>query len=177
MLMIVLKDRSFELLLNRVQIHEKVCELAAAIEKDYVAREPLFLVVLNGAFIFASDLLREMSMMTETAFIRLSSYHQVTSTGRVKESMPLSKSVKGRDVVIVEDIVDTGLTLRRLLEILRENEAASAEVVSLLSKARDTTHNPQLKYAGFEISDKFVVGYGLDYEGYGRNLKDIYQLV
>ena len=175
--MILLKDRSFKLLLTRHQIRERIYELATEIDRDYKQSEPLFLVILNGAFVFAADLLREMSIFPEIGFIRLSSYKNTKSTGAVTELFRLHERIENRDIVIVEDIVDTGLTLQYLFNMLRKEGANSWEIVSLLSRATNPVGKLKIKYLGFDIPDKFVVGYGLDYAGFGRNLKDIYQLV
>ncbi len=145
---------------------------------DYEKRCPIFIGVLNGSFLFMADLIKEIELDCEIDFIRVASYHGDSSTGQIKEAFGLPNNLKGRDVILVEDIVDTGLTVQYILAQLRAQEPASINVCSLLFKpAALLKPMPELTYVGFEIPNEFVVGYGLDYNGLGRNLKDIYRAI
>lgn len=170
------KDKEFEPYINSQQIQEAVAKLAARINQDYAGKTPLLLAVLNGSFMFAADLMRNIHVPSEITFIRLSSYNRTRSSGRVKELIGLEENIFGRHLIIVEDIVDTGLTMRHLIDELQELGPKSLEVATLLHKAEATKEPIDLKYIGFVIPQKFVVGYGLDYDGQGRNLNDIYSL-
>lgn len=169
-------DKTFEIYLSEEVIQQKVRELAAAINKDYEGKRPLFIGILNGSFIFASDLFKHITIDAEISFIKLISYKGTRSTGNVVTSIGLEEGLKGRDVVIVEDIVDTGKTMNEFLPQLRNQQPASLKIAALLHKPEATQFPLTLDYIGFRIPDKFVVGYGLDYDGLGRNLKEIYQL-
>ena len=145
---------------------------------DYEKRCPIFIGVLSGSFLFMADLIKEIELDCEVSFIRVASYHGDSSTGQIKEAFGLPNNLKGRDVILVEDIVDTGLTVQYILAQLRVQEPASINVCSLLFKpAALLKPMPELTYVGFEIPNEFVVGYGLDYNGLGRNLKDIYRAI
>lgn len=171
-----IKDKDFEPYIDSARIQEAVALMADRINKDYSGKTPLLLAVLNGSFMFASDLMKNISVPAEISFIRLSSYNRTRSSGRVKELIGLEENIFGRHLIIVEDIVDTGLTMRHLLDELQELGPKSLEVATLLHKAEATKEKIDLKYIGFVIPKKFVVGYGLDYDGQGRNLNDIYSL-
>ena len=172
----VIHNKQFKLFISAGEIQKKVDELAQRINVDYVNKAPLFVPILNGAFIFAADLLRAVTIPTEISFIRLSSYKKDQSTGKIKELLELQENISNRHVIIVEDIVDTGITLSHLLQAFDDLGAASIETVSLLYKPKPKRQDIALKYIGFTIPNRFVVGYGLDYDGLGRNLKDIYQI-
>lgn len=174
--MLQVKDKEFELYLSEGELGRRVKELGRIITADYKDRQPLVLGVLNGAFMFLSDLMKEVSVPLELSFIKLASYEGTSSTGNVKEVIGLNHQIKGRHVLVVEDIVDTGLSMTHLQETLAKQMPASVELVSLLLKPAALKVPLEVKYVGFEIPNKFVVGYGLDYDGYGRNLKEIYQL-
>ncbi len=171
-----IKDKDFVPFIESKRIQETVGQLAARINQDYNDKTPLLLAVLNGSFIFVADLMRHLNIPAEVTFIRLSSYNRTQSTGRVKELIGLEENIFGRHLIIVEDIVDTGITMRHLLDELQELGPKSLEVATLLHKAEATREKIDLKYVGFVIPQKFVVGYGLDYDGQGRNLNDIYSL-
>jgi hypoxanthine phosphoribosyltransferase len=159
------------------EILKQVKRVAGEINRDYDGREPLFLAVLNGAFIFAADLLREITIPCEISFVKMASYSGTVSTGQVKEIMGLSNDVEGRTVVIVEDIIDSGLTMKEMLELLHKKHPAAIHVASLLTKPDNLKVELDIKYNCFDIPNDFIVGYGLDYDGEGRNLKDIYTVV
>lgn len=171
-------DRSFEILISNTQINARIGEISSRLNTVYQGRTPVFIGVLNGSFLFMADLLKEMNIPCEVAFIRVSSYTGTQSTGTLKEVLGLPENLKGRDLILVEDIVDTGFTLTRILEKVYREEPASVSVCSLLFKPEALQHTiKELEYTGFEIPNEFVVGYGLDYDGLGRNLKDIYRTV
>ena len=170
-------DKSFETYLSEQDIQEKIKELAAAINRDYADKRPLFIAILNGSFMFAADLFKHINIDAEICFIKLVSYKGMRSTGHVTTAIGLDQDLFGRDVVIVEDIVDTGKTLGLFLPKLQHQQPASLKITALLHKPDATKHKLDLHYTGFTIPNKFVVGYGLDYDGLGRNLKEIYQVV
>lgn len=171
-----IKDKEFETYLSSDQIQKRVKELADQINSDYQGKIPLFIAILNGAFMFASDLFKELNTAVEISFIKVSSYDQLSSSGTVKNLIGLKETLHNRDVIILEDIVDSGLTMVKILEMVKQLEPKSVEVVALLQKPEARKVNVEIKYTGFEIPNKFVVGYGLDYDGLGRNFKDILQL-
>ncbi|WP_347159769.1 hypoxanthine phosphoribosyltransferase [Pontibacter chitinilyticus] len=174
---ITLHDCSFSTYISEEEIIARVVMLAEQLDKDYAEKKPLFLAVLNGSFMFAADLLKRVSIPCEVSFIRLSSYQDMQSTGKVKEILGLSEDVKGRHVVVLEDIVDTGHTVHGLLKQLQERGPASVEVATLLLKPECLQHPLDVKYVAKTIPNDFVVGYGLDYNNLGRNLRDIYKIV
>lgn len=169
-----LKDLEFKKLLTADRLAKKIGLLARRIEKDYKGRVPLFLPILNGSFIFASDLLREVGIPSRVSFVKASSYSGTATTGQLKTLIGHDESVFGMDIIIVEDIVDTGLTLEKIVTELKSLGTKSVETVALLRKKAAREKNIEVKYVGFELKEQFVVGYGLDYDGLGRNLKDIY---
>lgn len=175
--MIKLKDLFFEPYLSEKVILNRVKELAVSINRDYQTKNPIFLAVLNGSFMFMSDICKEISVDMSISFIKVASYSGLKSDGKVRELIGLGESLKDKDVLIVEDIVDTGTSMTHLLEIINNEQPSSVEVVSLLLKPGALKEPVKIKYIGFEIPDLFVVGYGLDFQGQGRNLKDIYQIV
>lgn len=170
-------DKSFEIYLSEAIIQDRIKEMAASINEDYKGKKPLFIAILNGSFIFAADLFRYLDIQAELCFIKLASYKGMKSSGNVVTSIGLEDDLYGKDVLIVEDIVDTGKTLHNFLPKLVHQQPRSLKIVTLLHKAEATEYPLQLDYVGFEIPNKFVVGYGLDYDGLGRNLRQIYQLV
>jgi len=169
-------DKSFEPYLSAEDISTAIKKLAAAINNDYKNKRPLFIAILNGSFIFASDLFKELTVEAEICFIKLASYKGTKSTGHVITAIGLDIDLIDRDVVIIEDIVDTGKTLNEFLPQLRHQHPASMKIVALLHKPEATLFPLQIDYLGFTIPDKFVVGYGLDYDGLGRNIPAIYKL-
>ena len=174
---ITLHDKSFESYLPEQQILQAIEMMATRINADYEGKKPLFLAVLNGAFMFAADLMKAVSLPCEISFIRVSSYQDMNSTGQVSEVIGLKESVQDRHIVILEDIVDTGQTVYALLQHISGKEPASIEIAALLIKPDCVQHPLQVKYIGKSIPNDFVVGYGLDYNGLGRNLRDIYKVI
>lgn len=170
-------DKTFETYLNEETIQARVKEIAEALNKDYAGRRPLFIAILNGSFMFASDLFKYLTIDAEICFIKLASYKGLKSTGNVITTIGLDDDLFGKDVVIIEDIVDTGKTLYNFLPKLEHQQPASIKLAALLHKPDATKFPLTIDYTGFSIPEKFVVGYGLDYDGLGRNLKEIYQLV
>ncbi|MBC3538521.1 hypoxanthine phosphoribosyltransferase [Rufibacter sediminis] len=174
---VTIQDKQFSIYLPERKILHSVEIVAARLSHDYRGKQPLFLSVLNGSFMFASDLMKEMSIPCEISFVRLSSYADMQSTGQVKELIGLKEEIRGRHVVVVEDIVDTGHTVAGLLPQLHQKGAASVEVATLLIKPDSLQHDLHIKYPAMSIANDFVVGYGLDYNGLGRNLRDIYKVM
>ncbi len=170
-------DKTFETYLDEATILQRVKELSEKISADYAGKKPLFIAILNGSFMFASDLFKQLNIEAELCFIKLASYKGMKSSGNVVTSIGLEDDLYGKDVVIVEDIVDTGKTLHDFLPKLEHQQPNSLKIVTLLHKSEATAHPLKLDYVGFDIPTKFVVGYGLDYDGLGRNLKEIYQVV
>ena len=173
---IQVQDKEFELFINAETINNAVTELARKLNEDLKGKNPLFLVVLNGAFIFASDLIKKITVDCEVSFVKLSSYAGTRSTSMVKELLGLNEVVKGRTVVVIEDIIDTGITMAGMISKLREMEAGEVLIVTCLFKPEAFAKDFTIDYIGMEIPNKFIVGYGLDYDGYGRNLPDIYKV-
>ena len=170
-------DKTFETYLSEQTIQEKIREIANAINRDYAGKRPLFIAILNGSFMFAADLFKSLTIDAEICFIKLVSYKGMKSSGQVVTAIGLDDDLFGKDVIIIEDIVDTGKTLNEFLPKLHHQQPASLKIASLLHKAEATKYPMVIDYLGFSIPDKFVVGFGLDYDGLGRNLKEIYQLV
>jgi hypoxanthine phosphoribosyltransferase len=169
-------DKTFEPYLKEVAIQEKITALAEALNKDYADKRPLFLSVLNGSFLFTADLFKQITIEAEVSFIKLASYKGTSSTGNVITAIGLDMNVKDRHVIILEDIIDTGKTLHHYLPQLESMQPASVKIAVLLNKKEALQYPVQVDYSCFDIPNKFVVGYGLDYDGLGRNSKDIYQL-
>lgn len=169
-----IKDKVFNLSIPEETIIGQVKRVAAEINRDLADSNPIFLCVLNGAFMFAGDLMKHINIPSEISFVKLSSYSGTESTGRVKQLIGLSDTLRGRTVVIVEDIVDTGLTMLRLLDLIREHEPNEVRICSLLVKPDKLKVDLHIDYVAMEIPNEFIVGYGLDYDGQGRNLPAIY---
>lgn len=172
----LIKDRKFVRLLEQPEIEKALRRLARKINADYRDKNPLIVAVLNGSFIFAADLMRLLGKNFRISFVKISSYEELESTGNIKQLIGLNENIFKQDVLILEDIVDTGKTMEKMLDKLTELGPASVEIVTLLRKDKHDALKDRIKYTGFQIEDRFVVGYGLDYDGYGRNLKEIYQL-
>jgi len=170
-------DKTFDIYLSEAQIQQRVKEIAETINKDYEGKRPLIIAILNGSFMFAADLFKHLTISTEISFIKLASYRGMKSTGNVVTSIGLDAELFGKDVIIIEDIVDTGKTLYNFLPKLKDHHPASLKIAALLHKPDATKFPLHLDYVGFSIPDKFVIGYGLDYDGMGRNLKEIYQVI
>ena len=174
---IKVKDLDFTVSIPREEIQKRVAELARQISKDMEGKNPLLIGVLNGSFIFAADLLREITIPCEISFVKLASYEGILSTGKVKEVMGLNEDISGRTVIIVEDIVDTGRTMRQMLDSLGVRRPASIHICTLFVKPDKLEEPLDIEYAAFSIPNDFIVGYGLDYDQQGRGLKEIYTLV
>lgn len=173
---ITIHDKEFEPYIYYQSIIERTNEIANRINVDYIGGNPLFIGVLNGVFMFAADLMKGINLPAEISFIKLSSYEETSSTGNIQELIGLKENLKGKDIIIIEDIIDTGETISHVVRKLRELGPNSVEIATLLLKPEVFNKNIPLKYVGFKIPHKFVIGYGLDYNGHGRNLKDIYQI-
>ncbi len=173
--MIKIKDLEFKKFISSGKIEEKVQEIAAQINHDYKDKSPILLPILNGSFMFAADLMKYLKISCRISFVKLSSYSGTASTGQLKTLIGHDESLFNQDIIIVEDIVDTGLTLEKLLVDLRGLGAKSVEAVSLLRKHQACEKKIEVKYVGFELNDEFVLGYGLDYDGLGRNYRDLYK--
>jgi len=170
-----IKDLEFEKFIDKHQINEKVSSLAEAIDHDYADRTPVFLPILNGSFMFSADLLKHVSIACRVSFVKISSYVGTVSSGQIKTLIGLDESLFNQDIIIVEDIIDSGLTLQKIVEELKSLGTKSVEVISLLRKKPARDKGIFVKYVGFDIDTEFVVGYGLDYDGLGRNLNDIFR--
>ncbi len=170
-------DLSFKLLLSEEEIQERVAAIGAEISLKYKDKRPIFLGVLNGAFIFTADLVRACGIDCETSFIKLSSYSGTASTGKVSTHIGLQEDLKDRHVIVVEDIIDTGETLHQFLPELEKMQPASVALVACLVKREAMRHDLPIAYSCFDIPNKFVIGYGLDYDGLARNYPSIYQLI
>ena len=173
---ITIKDLEFIPYVTHTDILERIKEIGIKINQDYENKNPLFIAVLNGSFMFASDLMKQVDLKSELTFIKVNSYDGVESTGLIKEMIGIGQSVTDRHVVIIEDIVDTGNTITHLLNEISKMDPSSIEVVTLFSKPDSHETKLYIKYTGFDIPNKFIVGYGLDYDELGRNLPDVYQL-
>jgi hypoxanthine phosphoribosyltransferase len=176
MMTIHVLDKKFVPYLSAETIAKRIEELAAKINEDYADKNPIFIGILNGSFMFASDLYKQITVSSTISFIKLVSYKGTTSTGTVITSIGLEEDLTGRNVILIEDIVDTGKTLSEFLPTIQKQQPNSIKICTLLQKPEALLHPLEVDYVGFQIPNKFVVGFGLDYDGYGRNLKEIYQL-
>jgi len=173
---ITIRDKQFELFIEQEVIEQGIKRIAEQMNADLAGKNPIFLAVLNGAFMFAGELMKEVSLPSEITFVRLASYHGTTTTNKVQEVLGLNESIEGRLVVIVEDIVDSGNTMVSLVEELKKLQPEAVKIATLLFKPAALRQKLHLDYVALEIPNDFIVGYGLDYDGYGRNLKDIYKV-
>ncbi len=171
------KDKRFAVSIPAEKIQQEIRRVASEITRDYEGQDPLFVAVLNGSFMFAADLLREVTIPCEISFVKLASYEGLSSSGSVNEVLGLGADIANRPVIILEDIVDTGLTMVHLLESLKRHNPKSIDICSLLVKPEKLQEKLDIRYCAMEIPNDFIVGYGLDYDGFGRNLKDIYTIV
>lgn len=169
-------DLSFRPYITYEEIEKQVKRIAEQIDNDYQGKRPLFIAILNGSFMFASELFKNLSLEAEISFIKLASYKGTRSTGNVITSIGLDESLKDRHLIVLEDIVDTGKTLGAFLPQLHNQQPASVRVAALLQKPEALEHQLSVDYLGFSVPNKFLLGFGLDYDGLGRNLRDIYQL-
>lgn len=171
-----IKDKEFELFISEEQIRESIIKIAKQINTDLDGKDPLFIAVLNGSFMFAGELMKHVSIPSEISFVRMASYQGVKSTGKIKEIYGLEEDIEDRTVVIIEDIVDTGHTMSLILDQLQCDNPKEIKIATLLFKPNALKNNIKLDYIALEIPNDFIVGYGLDYDGYGRNLADIYKI-
>lgn len=172
---VTLGDRTFEVMIPAEEIDKAVSAVAEKINKEYADKPtPLFLGVLNGSFMFMSDLMKKIEFNCELSFVKLASYEGTSSTGEIKSLIGLNNDIRGRHVIMVEDIVDTGRSIAHMLEELEKHDAASVEVCTLFFKPASYSQPHPIRYRAMEIGNEFIVGYGLDYDQLGRNLKDVY---
>ena len=169
-----LKDLEFEKFISETEINKKIKQLGKQINEDYAGRTPVFLPILNGSFIFSADLIKQVSLPCKVSFVKMSSYVGTVSSGQIRTLIGLDESLFNQDIIIVEDIIDTGLTLQKIADELKSLGTKTVEVITLLRKKPARDKAIHVKYIGFDIENEFVVGYGLDYDGLGRNLRDIY---
>lgn len=170
-------DKEFKMSIPSSSIKRAIDEVATRINNDYFEEEILFLSILNGSFMFASDLVKRIKPLCQMSFVKLSSYNGDASTGTFKELIGLNETIKDRKVIIIEDIVDTGATIETIVKQLKPLKPESVKVATLLFKPQSYQKNLKIDYVGIEIPEAFMIGYGLDYHGYGRNFEDIYSLV
>lgn len=171
-----IKDKQFVPFIEAQPLQARIKALAQEVNKDYAGKNPLLIGVLNGSFMFVGDLFKSIDIECEITFIRVSSYQSTESTGNVKQILGLKEDIQNRDIIIVEDIVDTGMTMQEILGQLAAQKPASIKIMTMLFKPTALKVPLKLDYVGFEIENKFVVGYGLDYDGFGRNLDAIWVL-
>ena len=171
---VTIKGKTFKPSITEEEILKSVKKVAERINRDMAGKNPLFLAVLNGSFIFAADLMREITIPCQVSFVKLASYEGTTSTGKVTEVIGINEDLSGRTIIIVEDIVDTGQTLKRMIETLGTRNPESVHICTLLVKPEKLTVDLNIEYAAMEIPNDFIVGYGLDYNEQGRNLPDIW---
>ena len=169
-------DKNFELFIKAAEIDKRTVELGKQISADYAGKDPLFVVLLNGAFMFSSDLIKNIGTPCQVCFVKVASYEGTHSSGQLKNILGLEEDIKNRHVIVLDDIIDSGLTMNNIVEELKKKNPASIEPAALLLKPMAFDSKFNIKYIGFSIPNDFVVGYGLDYNGYGRNLKDLYHL-
>ena len=177
MSIVKLKDKSFKISITEAEIKERIKAVAQQMSKDLEGKNPLFLGVLNGSFIFAADLMREMTITCEISFVKLAYYQGTTSTGKIKEVFGINEDLTNRTVVIVEDIVESGLTMKQMIESLGTRNPAAIHICTLFFKPCKLKEDIHPEYVAFSIPDDFIVGYGLDYDQQGRGLKDVYTIV
>ena len=173
---IKIKDKEFVPMISEAEIKERVKAVAQQISKDMEGKNPLLLAVLNGSFVFAADLMREITIPCEISFVKLASYQGTTSTGKVKEVIGINEDLSGRTIIIVEDIVESGLTMKRMIESIGTRNPESVNICTLLLKPGRLKTDLDIKYVAFSIPNDFILGYGLDYDQQARGLKDIYVL-
>ena len=171
-----IKDKEFVPMISEAEIKNRVREVAAQMSKDLEGKNPLLLAVLNGSFVFAADLMREITIPCEISFVKLASYQGTTSTGKVKEVIGINEDLSGRTIIIVEDIVESGLTMKRMIESIGTRNPESVNICTLLLKPDRLKTDLDIKYVAFSIPNDFILGYGLDYDQQARGLKDIYVL-
>ncbi len=173
---VTLHDKTFELFIAEQVIHDAISALAQQINKDYEGKNPLFLGILNGSFLFAADLFRLIEGNAEISFLKMASYQGTATTGKINELIGINEDITNRHVIILEDIVDTGITLEKIISDLNTKNPASIAIATLLFKPAAYQKSIPVNYIGMKVANDFLVGYGLDYDGLGRNLKEIYKL-
>lgn len=171
---VIVKDKTFRPFIPVEEIEKRVAEIGQQISRDLEGKNPLFLAILNGSYVFAADLLRHITTPCEISFVRVSSYSGMQSTGKLTEVIGLKENIEGRTLVIVEDIIDSGFTMEGLVKTLKAKNPADLRICTLLTKPGNMKVKLDIPYCAFEIPNDFIVGYGLDYDGYGRNLPSIY---
>ncbi len=172
-----IKDKTFAIAISAEELEGQVCRVASEINRDYEGQRPLLLAVLNGSFVFASDLIRKLTLECKVSFVKLASYQGEYSEGKVRDIIGLDTDIEGQHVIIVEDIIDTGLTMRHMVETLKRYNPASVNICTLLLKPGKLQTELDVRYCAMRVPDDFLVGYGLDYDGLGRNYKDIYSII
>jgi hypoxanthine phosphoribosyltransferase len=171
-----LHDKTFELFIDENSIKSAIADLALRINTAYEGKNPLFLGILNGSFLFAADLFRQINGNVEISFLKMASYQGTATTGKINELIGLNEDISNRHIIVIEDIVDTGITLEKIIADLQKRQPASIAIATLLFKPAAYQKNITVNYVGIEVANDFLVGYGLDYDGLGRNLKEIYRL-
>jgi hypoxanthine phosphoribosyltransferase len=174
---ILVLDKKFREFIPEQEINEKIKKMADQINKDFKGEEVVFLGILNGAFLFAAELFKRIDLKARISFVKLASYEGTSSSGTIKELIGWNEDIKNKYIIIIEDIVDTGNTLERIVDELVIRKASGIKIASLLLKPDAYTKDIPIDYIGFKIPNDFVIGYGLDYDGYGRNLPSIYTLI
>jgi hypoxanthine phosphoribosyltransferase len=174
---ITILDKKFREYIPEKVIQEKIMELAQKINQDFAGKEVVFLGILNGAFLFAADLFRRIDLVARMSFVKLASYEGSSSSGTIKELIGWNEDIKNKDIIVIEDIVDTGNTIERIVDELVIRKVSGVKIATMFFKPEAYTKNIPIDYIGFKIPNDFVIGYGLDYEGYGRNLPSIYTLI
>jgi hypoxanthine phosphoribosyltransferase len=169
-------DKYFVPYMEEAVLKNRIAELGKQIDADFAGKRPLFIAILNGSFMFASDLFKAISIEAEICFIKLASYKGTKSSGQVITAIGLDTDVVDRHVIVLEDIIDTGKTMNEFLPQLQNQQPASLKLAALLHKPEATEYPVTIDYLGFSVPNKFLLGYGLDYDGLGRNLREIYQL-
>jgi hypoxanthine phosphoribosyltransferase len=171
------KDKEFRIFITAGEIERTVQKIADQLNVAYLGKDPLFLPILNGSFIFAADLLRKITLPCQVSFVKFASYSGTSTTSKVKELIGINEEIRGRNIIILEDIVDTGITIDLLLNELKKYEPADVKIACFCHKPEAFVKSFKIDYAGMSIPNEFIVGYGLDYDGYGRNYQDIYKVV
>lgn len=174
---ILIKDKLFRVLIPGRKISRRIDEIAAMINRDFEGREVIFIGILNGAFMFAADLFKRINLKARISFVKLSSYHGTSSSGSIRELIGLNEDLENKNIIILEDIIDSGETLEWIVNDLSEKKVAEIRVAALLLKPEAYSGRIPIDYVGFKIPRDFVIGYGLDYDGFGRNLPSVYSLV
>ena len=173
---VFVKDKYFKVFITEQKIQERIAIISSEMTAIYESKQPIFIAILNGSFMFASDIIKNIDFDCEVNFTKLSSYESMNSSGNISTLIGLNKSIEGRHIVILEDIIDTGRTMHHFTKVLEQEKPASVAICSLLVKPTALQFKIDIDYTGFEIEDKFVIGYGLDYDELGRNYRDIYKL-